>query len=159
LVGEATDGLAMVSAIHKAGLDPAGKTAHIIGAGGGAGLAIIDCLCENGIAGLVVEEINPARREALFKLLREHWPDVKILQGIRADILVNATTLGKSADDALPFDESTIASASLCCDVITNADDTSFIRAARRAGKSVVDGNEMGAEQIAVQLGFVGVAP
>lgn len=158
LNGDATDGLAMLSAILEQRIDPAGMTAHVIGAGGGAGLAIIDALCERDIGWLLVEESDPARLENLLRLLKDSWPDVGIHEGCGpADILINATTLGKSEDDPLPFPLSSIETATLCCDVVTAHTDTPFIAAARKAGRTVVDGNAMGAGQLTVQLDFIGL--
>lgn len=157
LSGDATDGLAMVSAMHKTGFDPQGKTVHVMGAGGGAGLAIVDCLCEQGVTGLIIDEIDTERRGNLHKLLETHWPNVPVIQDGPAEILVNATTLGKSSDQPLPFGAETIAAAALCCDVVTGAQETPFMNAARHAGKAVVTGNDMGAEQLAVQLAFIGL--
>lgn len=158
LIGEATDGLAMLSAIGKAGLDCRGRHARIVGAGGGAGLAIIDCLCENGIAALTLEETDATRRSALMNLLGHHWPEVEISQSGRADILVNATTLGKSPLDPMMFLPEEISAATLICDVVTGKTDTAQISAARQAGRRFVDGSAMGAEQIPVQLDFLGIA-
>ena len=148
----------MCSAIAGTGYDIRGKTAWITGAGGGAGLAIIDALCEQGISGLILEEIDPARREAALRLVRDHWPEVEISETPgEAQVLVNATTLGKSEKDPLPFPEAVIARAELCCDVVTISGETAFVQAAKRAGKAVVDGSAMGAGQLDVQLGFLGL--
>lgn len=158
LTGDATDGLAMCSAIAGSGTDLKGKTAWITGAGGGAGMAIIDAFCEQGIGGLILEEIDPGRREAALRLVRDHWPEVAVSETpCEAQVLVNATTLGKSDQDPLPFPEATIAKAQLCCDVVTVSGDTAFVQAAKRAGTVVTDGNGMGAGQLDVQLGFLGL--
>lgn len=158
LTGEATDGLAMCSAIAGTGTDLKGKTAWITGAGGGAGLAIIDAVCEQGIGRLILEEIDPSRHGAALRLVRDHWPEVDISDTpAEAQVLVNATTLGKSEKDPLPFPEAVIARAELCCDVVTVSGETAFVRTAKAAGKAVVDGSGMGAGQLDVQLGFLGL--
>lgn len=157
LVGEATDGLAMLSAMHKAGVDCKGRHAHIVGAGGGAGLAIVDCLCENGIAALTLEETDVERRSQLMALLKEHWPQVTISAGGRPDILINATTNGKSPADAPLFGQDTIEQCNIVCDVVTAKTETPLVASARRAFKPTVDGSAMGAEQIPVQAGFLGL--
>jgi shikimate dehydrogenase len=160
LTGDATDGCAMEAAIREAGVDIRGKSAFVLGAGGGAGLAIVDRLCEAGIGRLVLRETEDARRANLMAMLERHWPHVPVVDGLEsADILVNATTLGKHPDEPSPFPPGLIAAAEICCDVITAATDTPFVGAARQAGKRAVDGNAMGAKQIEVQLGFLGLAP
>lgn len=157
LVGEATDGLAMLRAIRRTGIDCRGRHARIVGAGGGAGLAIIDCLCENGIAALSLEETDAARRAALVNLLAQHWPAVEIRDGTGSDILINATTLGKSALDPVVFRADEIENSLLVCDVVTGKIDTALIAAAKQADKLHVDGGAMGAEQIPVQIEFLGL--
>ncbi len=158
LTGDATDGLAMCSAIAGSAIDLRGKTAWITGAGGGAGMAIIDTFCEQGIGRVILEEIDPARREAALRLVRDHWAQVEISDTPgEAQVLVNATTLGKSEKDPLPFPAAAIAKAELCCDVVTVSGDTAFVQAAKRAGKTFVDGSGMGAGQLDVQLGFLGL--
>ncbi|WP_346899163.1 shikimate dehydrogenase [uncultured Roseibium sp.] len=158
LTGDATDGLAMCSPIAATGTELKGKTARITGAGGGAGMAIIDAFCEQGIGCLILEEIDQARREAALRLVRDHWPQVDISETPgAAQVLVNATTLGKSENDPLPFPEAIIAKAELCCDVVTVSGETALVQAAKRAGKAVVDGSGMGAGQLDVQLGFLGL--
>ncbi|MBD1546974.1 shikimate dehydrogenase family protein [Roseibium aggregatum] len=158
LTGDATDGLAMVSTIAGTGIEIRSKTAWITGAGGGAGKAIIDAFSEQGIGRLILEEIDPARCEAALRLVRDHWPKVEISDTLDdAQVLVNATTLGKSEKDPLPFPEAAIAKAELCCDVVTASGDTAFVQAAKAAGKTVVDGSGMGAGQLDVQLGFLGL--
>jgi len=158
LTGDATDGLAMCSAIAGTGIEIRGKAAWITGAGGGAGMAIIDAFCEQGIGRLILEEIDPARCEAAVKLVRDHWPQVEISEARdEAQVLVNATTLGKSEKDPLPFPENAIGKAQLCSDVVTVSGDTAFVQTAKSAGKAVTDGNGMGAGQLNVQLGFLGL--
>ncbi len=158
LMGEATDGLALSAAISEAGVDLAGRTAHIIGAGGGAGMAITDALCEQGIGGLILSERAPDRRAALNTLLDKHWRSVPIADpDAEADILINATTLGKADSDPLPFPSEVIRRAGLVCDAVTAPDDTALIAMARAAVATVVTGNDMGAGQLAAQLGFLGL--
>ena len=132
--------------------------AHVTGAGGGAGLAIVDALCERGIAALNLTEINSERKDAALTLVRTHWPDVQVRETPEhATLLIDATTLGKSASDPLPFTADAIQNAGLCCDVVTSAGDTPFLRSAKDARIATVSGDDMGAGQLAVQLGFLGL--
>ena len=53
-------------------------------------------------------------------MLAQFWPNVIVSKSTKPGaILINATTLGKSPKDALPFDEQDIKCAALICDVIT----------------------------------------
>ena len=50
--------------------------AHVIGAGGGAGIATVDALCERGISELVISETNEDRAICIETLLAQFWPNV-----------------------------------------------------------------------------------
>ncbi|MFD1697041.1 shikimate dehydrogenase family protein [Roseibium aestuarii] len=158
LVGDATDGMAMVRAMEARGVQIAGRTAHVSGAGGGAGLAIVDALAEAGIAALSLTEIALDRLSAVRALVADHWPEVEVLASPQpCEILVNATTLGKSPADPMPFEESDLSKAQAFCDVITLDQDTAFLARGRILGASLVSGNDMGAHQLQAQLSHVGL--
>lgn len=155
LSGEATDGLALCTAIAETGLSLAGRSARVVGAGGGAGLAIVDALCEAGIGTVALEETDAVRRRSAKRLVREHWPDV-FLAGHAgcASLLVNATTLGSASNDPMPFQREAIARADCVCDVVGKAN-SPLVRTARDLGRTVVDGQAMGRSQAQNQLPFV----
>ena len=50
--------------------------AHVIGAGGGVGIATVDALCERGISELVISETNEDRAKCVEPLLAQFWPNV-----------------------------------------------------------------------------------
>lgn len=155
LEGDATDGRALCTAILASGYEIAGKTARVIGAGGGAGLAIVDAFCEAGIYSLVLEELDPARRQNVQALVTGNWPEVVLADPAQpAEILVNATTLGSAPSDPLPVLQELITQADCVCDVV-GAPDTPLIQAATRAGKVAVDGKAMGEGQAESQIGFL----
>ncbi|MGH1412961.1 MAG: shikimate dehydrogenase family protein [Pelagimonas sp.] len=156
LIGDATDGLAMCAAIHATGIKIKDGVAHILGAGGGAGIAIVDALCENGISELVLAETNDARAQALQALLAEYWPDVPLSQSAGpCPILINATTLGKSIGDPVPFSSKDIESAALVCDVITRDTPTALCETAQMLNRPIVSGQQMGQCQLEMQLRFL----
>jgi shikimate dehydrogenase len=129
LIGDATDDLAMCAAIDAAGIPVNGGVAHILGAGGGSGIAIADALCERGIGELILDETDPARAAAVQTLVAQFWPDVRVSGVSRSSaILINATTLGKSCADMLPFCEKDIKSAELVCDVVTRKTRRNFVK-------------------------------
>ena len=76
LTGDATDGLAMCTAIDATGIEIKNGVAHVIGAGGGAGIAIVDALCERGISELIISETNKNRAKTVKTLLAQFWPNV-----------------------------------------------------------------------------------
>ncbi|MBR9652767.1 shikimate dehydrogenase family protein [Thalassovita aquimarina] len=157
LTGDATDGVAMRAALRAAGGSVRGKTAVILGAGGGAGQAIADAFCEAGIRQLCLIEPDDGRRAAVVDMIAIHWPDVSCTeQRAGAEILVNATTLGKSADDAVPFGEDDLEQAEIVCDVVTGPSVPPLLLGAEQRGALTVSGAQMGAQQIPAQLSFIG---
>ena len=157
LIGDATDGLAMCSAILKVGAQIAGRSAVVVGAGGGAGVAIVDALCADGLRRLTVSETDEVRRRAVLDLLARDWPEVEISanQG-PSDILINATTLGKNPDDECPFSEDAVRAATVVGDVVTHSCTTPLVALSQRLGVDCVTGDDMGRGQIAAQLSFLG---
>jgi len=156
LIGDATDGLAMCAAIDATGTPINNGVAHVLGAGGGAGIAIVDALCERGISELVLRETNYDRAQSIRNLLGQFWPDVIVSKVTKPGaILINATTLGKSPEDVLPFDEEDIKRAALICDVVTHETATRLCTAAETSGKPTVSGQKMGQCQLDVQLKFL----
>ncbi len=156
LIGDATDGLAMCAAIDATGVPIKNGAAHILGAGGGAGIAIVDALCERGIGEVILDETDPARAQSVRGLLAQFWPDVTVGEVPKqASILINATTLGKSRSDALPFSDQAIKSAALVCDVVTRETPTQLCETAVSCNVPSVSGHQMGQRQLDVQLDFL----
>ena len=156
LIGDATDGLAMCAAIEATGISIKIGVAHVMGAGGGAGIAIVDALCEQGISELILDETNNGRAEAVRDLLAQFWPNVMVSKFSKpCVILINATTLGKTAEDALPFPVEDIGSAALVCDVITRETPTELCETANFYDVPTVSGHQMGQCQLNVQLKFL----
>lgn len=159
LTGDATDGLAMVAAIRAAGGDVEGRSAHILGAGGGAGQAIADALCEAGVSKLILKEIDAAREAAVAAAVHMNWPRTEIVTADEsADILINATTLGKTTRTSPPFRSERIEEAEIVCDVITGSVPTALISLAEGLGRKTVTGNDMGRNQLVPQLEFLGLS-
>jgi shikimate dehydrogenase len=157
LIGEATDGLAMCSAIKSIGLPIAGRSAFVMGAGGGAGAAIVDELCANGVRRLTISEIDSVRHSALLSLLKKHWPEVEISQEKKTnDILINATLLGKNPLDECPFSDTAIKAAFAIGDVVTFNLATQLISKSKALGVCSISGERMGKGQLAAQLSFLG---
>src|SRR6266852_4596899 len=73
--GDMTDGTAMVAALRRAGCEPGGRRALVVGAGG-AGSAVALALVEAGVATLAVADVDAKRREGLLKRLATKAPAV-----------------------------------------------------------------------------------
>ncbi len=158
LAGDATDGLAMVSAIEERGGLIQGRPAMILGAGGGAGRAIADALCGRGISCLGLSDLDPTRLRNAKSGIADNWPQVSLTAvDSKVDILVNASTVGQAETDACPFELHQIRDAGVLCDVNNRHGQTSFVNAANKPGKLAISGAETGAAQLKPQLSFLGL--
>ncbi len=157
LIGDATDGVAMCAAIGAAKVNITGRSAVIVGAGGGAGIAIVDALCENGIRSISLIETHADRLNALKSFMRTNWADVDVDFAVRpSDIAINATALGKNEGDDCPFQDEVLAGAKIVGDVVTHPTGTRLSRAALAFKLHFVSGEDMGRCQLAAQRGFWG---
>ena len=68
------------------------------------------------------------------------------------DLVVNGTSLGLSAKDAIPFDLDLLTKPSKVMDLVYRRGDTKFVRDAKERGLSAVDGTEMLLQQAAVSF-------
>jgi shikimate dehydrogenase len=143
--GDMTDGAAMVAALQRAGCDPAGRRALVVGAGG-AGSAVALALVEAGVAALTVTDVDLKRCGSLVERLALRAPAV--VQAGSADpagcdVVVNATPAGMQPGDPLPFDPGRLAPSAVVGDLITRPAMTPLLEAAHARGCTVVTGEDM----------------
>ena len=149
LVGENTDGKGFMTALTKdAGVDPKGKRAVVLGAGGAARSITVE-LALAGVTHLTVVNRSPDRGRVLVDLLNSKTPvsaeaaawfgDYSIPAG--TDILVNATSIGlfPNVDDRPEIDYRSIGPGMVVCDVI-HTPLTPFLAAAGKQGAQTLDG-------------------
>ena len=167
LLGHNTDAQGFLRALREAGFEPQGCSALVLGAGGVA-RAIVYALLSVG-ASLMLLNRTLARAEALArefsaygKMLLEAGPlDASTLRRAcsRADLIVNATTLGMWPQvETTPWpEEGTFPSDAFCYDVVYNPRETRWLCQARAAGCAAVDGLGMlvhqGAEALELWTG------
>ena len=148
-----TDGTAMVAALRRAGCEPGGRRALVVGAGG-AGSAVALALIEDGVSMLAIADVDEPRRERLVKRLAAKAPAV--VRAGTADpagfsLVVNATPIGMAPADPLPVDAARLDPATFVADLITRPAMTPLLEAARGRGCNVVTGEDM----FAVQAGHM----
>jgi shikimate dehydrogenase len=143
--GDMTDGAAMVAALQRAGCDPAGRRALVVGAGG-AGSAVALALVEAGVAALTVTDVDLKRCGSLVERLALRAP-VVVQAGFAdpagCDVVVNATPAGMRPGDPLPVDPDRLARSAVVGDLITRPAMTPLLEAARGRGCTVVTGEDM----------------
>ncbi len=162
LIGEMTDGIAMVEALENNEIRLTGQNALIVGAGG-AGTAIAFELADKGVASLVILEIDQMRRRALAGELSRLFPDLAVFDhlpaGMKIQIAINASPMGMGANDPLPFPVDQLSDALIVADAVTKPTVTRWLEEARRRGLKTQTGEEMALAQVSIQLRYLKLMP
>ena len=149
LFGENTDGKGFVQSLRDAGVELAGKSICLLGAGGAARSIGVECALA-GASRVAVINRNPERGTALAEVIgqntraeAEYIPWVgpaKLPEG--TDILINATCVGlhPHGDECPDVDFDGVRPGTVACDVIFNPVDTPFLRACAARGAWTIDG-------------------
>jgi 3-dehydroquinate dehydratase/shikimate dehydrogenase len=147
---ETTDPDGVVGALRAAGLEPRGRRAAVVGAGG-AGRAAAEGLRQAGAAVTLVHRDVERGRQAAARLdiaaaaLAEFRPGA-------FELVVHATPLGHRPEDPLPFDPSALRPGTAVVDLVYREGPTALLAAARDAGCVAVDGREVLVQQAAGQF-------
>lgn len=161
LAGEMFDGAGLLAAARANGMDPQGRRVLLVGAGG-AGRAIAFAMAQAGAARIGVANRSGDRAARLARDVGAAFPgaDVRVAAADAGgcDLVVNCTSLGLKAGDALPLDPATLAAPTGVIDIIA-VRDTELMQAARARGCRVVGGRPMVELQFDAQLGFIGAPP
>jgi shikimate dehydrogenase len=160
LVAHMLDGEGFVRGLQTAGVEVAGKSAYLVGAGGAAN-AIAFSLVRAGVSRLTVANRTLAKAEDLRRRVLSLFPQAQVQTGTPDpsghDIVVNATSLGMGAQDALPLDVSALTPAQVVCEVIMKPVDTALLLAAQQRGCRIHYGAPMLAGQIESMADFLGI--
>ena len=150
LIGENTDGKGFLRSLKEdAGINPSGKKAVIIGAGGAARAISIE-LALAGTKQITIVNRTTTRGQELVKLINEktkaranfmEWDGTFEIPP-DTNILVNATSIGLFPDIEVSPDIAYegISSEMIVCDVIPNPPDTAFLRQAQLRGAKTLNG-------------------
>jgi len=160
LIGENTDGKGFLRSIQEeAGMDPGGRFAVFLGAGGAARAMTVE-LALAGIGHITIVNRSLERGIELVKLLNEKTPAraqfVPWIDTYRVppgtNLVVNATSIGlyPNTGDVPAVDMTSIASDTLVCDVIPNPPNTGFLAAAQARGARTLNGLGMLVHQGAI---------
>lgn len=154
LLGDNTDSGGFLASLEGAGFDPHGRRALVLGAGGAA-RAVVYALARSG-AKVTVLNRTEQRAQSLLQDLCQARPDGSLSSGPltrdllareaeRADLLVNATTIGMWPDDASsPWPDSLPFPPTLAvCDLVYRPRETRLLSQAREAGARAIEGVEM----------------
>ncbi len=145
------DGIGFVTGMREAGHIVASKTIAIYGAGG-AGSSIAAALLEAGAASVRISDISPARCEQLCARLERGWPGKSSTMAagrhLDVDIVVNATPMGLSPEDPLPFALAGLNPDAVVADIVMKPAETRLLREAMASGFKTQPGFAMLAPQI-----------
>jgi shikimate dehydrogenase len=159
LQGEIFDGAGFVRGVERKGARVRGMRCLVVGTGG-VGSAIAAALAAADPAAIALFDTNAAGADALAARLRLHHPALDVRTGSSDpagfDLVVNATPLGMSADDPLPFDVSRLSPRTFVGEVVMKQEITPLLRAARERGCQIQIGTDMLFEQIPLYLEFFG---
>lgn len=149
LLGENTDGKGFIRSVQEAGADLAGIEAVVLGAGGAARAIAVE-LAEAGARSIRIVNRTEARGAELAAQVQERTSvttQFSLWEGdyqvpAATHLLVNATSiaLAPDVDAQVPIDYATLRPDLLVCDVIPNPPNTPFLRLARAAGATTLDG-------------------
>ena len=160
LVGEMLDGVGFVTGLRQAGIEPRGLSAYLAGAGGAAN-AIAFALIEAGVTRLTIANRTREKVDDLIARLSSIYPDADLRIGGRDpsghDLVVNGTSLGLKAGDALPFDAEHLIPGQIVAEVIMDPEETAIMAAARSKGCRVHPGKPMLASMRYLLADFMGV--
>jgi shikimate dehydrogenase len=159
LVADMFDGVGFVSGIKNKGFDVRGKRALVVGCGG-VGCAIAASLADVGVAELSLCDLNVRAAQALAKRLQDHYPLVLIritkADPSDQDLVVNATPLGMTDQDPLPFDVDRLNPQTFVGEVVMSKQETALLKVAKAKGCPIQVGVDMLFEQIPAYLSFFG---
>ncbi|CAN5834995.1 shikimate 5-dehydrogenase [soil metagenome] len=158
LRGGMLDGIGFVEGLRGAGIDPSGARVYLAGAGGAAS-AIAFSLAQAGVRHLTVANRSAGKAAGIVERLGREYPALSAAVGSTDpsghDIVVNATSLGLRAGDALPLDASKLSSAQIVAEIIMDPAETELLKAARARGCRVHEGVPMLASQIRLMAAFM----
>jgi shikimate dehydrogenase len=162
IFGDSTDGPGLVKALEEDfGVTLQGKSILVLGAGGGAGLAISTQLNQEGCSDLYLSNRTLVKLDKLVENLPQTIAKVHVignsyteLENVASDvqIIINATSMGMKASDDLPFPVQLISRHHLVYDAIYNPPLTPLLEAARDRGASIANGLSMLVHQGAISF-------
>lgn len=164
LVGHNTDGAGFVDAVRdELGLDLAGTSVAVVGAGGAA-RAVIRAISGAGADRLVVVGRTPTRVEVAASLAGPVGVVGTEADLAGVDVIVNATPVGMAGgmagDTGVPFDPSVVQAGQVVVDLIYHPIETPLLAAAAARGARTANGLGMLVHQAGHQFRhYTGLEP
>jgi len=140
-----TDAEAITQAVREElGVQFAGARILLLGAGGAGRTAALK-IASLRSAELYLVNRTPSKAESVAAEIRERFSTVRVALGYptsEVDLVLNATSLGLRAEDALPFDERqfSLGQAAAAYDMIYRPAETPLLQKAKAAGCRTANG-------------------
>ncbi len=160
LIGGNYDGAGFVNGLRHDGIEPQGKNALMLGAGGAA-YAIAFALAEAGVGRLTIANRTRANAETLAATTRKFFPSFQVEVGDAVagdqDMIVNTTSAGLKPDDPLPLDIHGLKPPTVVVDIIMNPEMTRLLTTAKERGCRIHLGRHMLDSQFPLLARHLGV--
>jgi shikimate dehydrogenase len=161
--GALFDGVGFVEGLGEAKPRLRGARVLIVGAGG-AGRAIAFALAEEGVRKIDLMDLSAesvAFTANMVNSFRGEECAVPVDGSTRwdYDIVINASPIGVKGDSVFPMPAAAIRPEMLIADIASLNGETTLLRAAKAAGATVSDGNDMLLAQIRLMAGFAAGLP
>lgn len=145
-----TDAYGFISSLRKAGVEPAGRSVLVLGAGG-ASRAVTYGLLDAGASDVAIANRSLGKAREIARDLAPNseilsWDDRSRMLG-EVDIVVNATSLGLKGQIPLEMDWSQAGENLVAVDTVYTPLETRFLADARARGLLGIDGLGMLIEQ------------
>ncbi len=151
LIGDNCDGLGFLDGLRAAGHEVRDRDILMVGAGGAA-RAIGFTLVDAGAGRLVIANRTRSKAEELAEAITAAIPGRPVTVGTADprgfDLVINTTSLGLDAGDALPVDPDLLEPEQLVAEIIMNPVETPILAAARARGCAVHYGRPMFQHQV-----------
>ena len=160
LEGALFDGTGFVKGLDHFGLPVAGRSVLVVGAGGG-GQAVAAALAQRGPAKLTIANRSIDKAQAIVDRLTPRYAlpvaCTSSTDPAGYDLIVNCTSQGLTASDALPIDPTRIDTGAAVVDIIMTREPTPLLRACRERGLVAHAGFEMLVQQVPEYMRFFGM--
>ena len=164
LEGDLFDGEGIVGALDHFGIPFRGKRVLILGAGVSAaaiGVSLAEGGGDDGAAHIAFYDTAPGKSAGVAARIDDAF-DTEVIVARDADpagfdLVINGTSVGLKAEDALPCDVDRIAPHAAVFDILLRNQPTPLVRAARARGLHAQPGFEMLVQQMAHYMDYFGL--
>jgi shikimate dehydrogenase len=156
--GENFDGSSFVDGLKAQGFDPRGQNIYMIGAGGAA-TAICFALIDASIAQISIQNRTHDLAVNLATKLKDStgFNNVNAVSvfDLKANIIINATSLGMQENDPLPLDPDLLTAQMIVAEVVAKPEITRMLQLAETKGCRIHSGIHMITNQMEIIADFI----